>query len=76
MALLSVDFFSDVLEVGASMNVVWPQTTEHQVGVSGGRDTSDGPPVLYLLHGRTDDHSAWAATPRSSAMRSPPASRW
>jgi putative tributyrin esterase len=60
MALLSVDFFSDVLEVGASMNVVWPQTTEHQVGVSGGRGSSDGPPVLYLLHGRTDDHSAWA----------------
>ena len=60
MALLSVDFFSDVLEVGASMNVVWPQTTEHQVGVSGGRETSAGPPVLYLLHGRTDDHSAWA----------------
>jgi S-formylglutathione hydrolase FrmB len=59
MALLSVDFFSDVLEVGASMDVVWPQTTEHQVGVSGGRETSDGPPVLYLLHGRTDDHSAW-----------------
>ena len=59
MALLSVDFFSDVLEVGASMNVVWPQTTEHQVGVSGGRETSGGPPVLYLLHGRTDDHSAW-----------------
>ncbi|MGZ8735740.1 MAG: alpha/beta hydrolase [Nocardioides sp.] len=59
MALLSVDFFSDVLEVGASMNVVWPQTTEHQVGVSGGRESSDGPPVLYLLHGRTDDHSAW-----------------
>lgn len=59
MALLSVDFFSDVLEVGASMDVVWPQTTEHQVGVSGGRETTDGPPVLYLLHGRTDDHSAW-----------------
>ena len=27
MALLSVDFFSDVLEVGASMSVVWPQAT-------------------------------------------------
>jgi S-formylglutathione hydrolase FrmB len=59
MALLSVDFFSDVLEVGASMNVIWPQTTEHQVGVSGGGAASR-PPVLYLLHGRTDDHSAWA----------------
>jgi putative tributyrin esterase len=60
MALLSVDFFSDVLEVGSSMNVIWPQVTEHQVGVSGGRGTDDGPPLLYLLHGRSDDHSAWA----------------
>jgi S-formylglutathione hydrolase FrmB len=60
MALLSVDFFSDVLEVGSSMNVIWPQTTEHQVGVSGGRASDGGPPVLYLLHGRTDDHSAWS----------------
>jgi putative tributyrin esterase len=59
MALLTCNFFSDVLEVGATLNVVWPQTTEHQVGVSGGTDTGDGPPVLYLLHGRTDDQSAW-----------------
>jgi S-formylglutathione hydrolase FrmB len=66
MALLTVNFFSDVLEVGASMNVIWPQTTEHQVGVSGGRSASR-PPVLYLLHGRTDDHSAW--TRNSSVER-------
>ena len=59
MALLCIDFVSDVLEVGASMNVVWPQATEHQVGVSGGRDTAGGPPLLYLLHGRSDDHTAW-----------------
>jgi len=60
VALASVDFFSDVLEVGTSMNVIWPQVTEHQVGVPGGRDTGAGPPLLYLLHGRSDDHSAWA----------------
>lgn len=59
MALLDIDFFSDVLEVGTSMTVVWPQVTEHQVGVPGGRATGDGPPVLYLLHGMSDDHSAW-----------------
>jgi putative tributyrin esterase len=59
VARLSIDFFSDVLEVGTSVSVVWPQVTEHQVGVSGGSASGDGPPVLYLLHGRTDDHSAW-----------------
>lgn len=59
MALLQVDLFSDVLEVGVSVTVVWPQATEHQIGVSGGRERSDGPPVLYLLHGLSDDHTAW-----------------
>ena len=59
MALIDVDLFSDVLEVGTSVTVVWPQVTEHQVGVEGGRATGDGPPVLYLLHGMSDDHSAW-----------------
>lgn len=59
MALLDVDLFSDVLEVGTSVTVVWPQVTEHQVGVEGGRAAGDGPPVLYLLHGMSDDHSAW-----------------
>lgn len=59
MALIDVDLFSDVLEVGTSLTVVWPQVTEHQVGVAGGRPTGEGPPVLYLLHGMSDDHSAW-----------------
>jgi putative tributyrin esterase len=59
LALITCNFFSDVLEVGATLTVVWPQTTEHQVGVSGGTRTGDGPPVLYLLHGRTDDQSSW-----------------
>jgi S-formylglutathione hydrolase FrmB len=56
---MTVDLFSDALEVGTSVTVVWPQVTEHQVGVAGGQASEGGPPVLYLLHGRTDDHSAW-----------------
>lgn len=59
MALIDVDLFSDVLETGTSLSVVWPQATEHQIGVGGGRPAGDGPPVLYLLHGLSDDHSAW-----------------
>ncbi len=59
MARMTVDLFSDALQVGTTVSVIWPQVTEHQVGVAGGRASEAGPPVLYLLHGRTDDHSAW-----------------
>jgi S-formylglutathione hydrolase FrmB len=60
MAMLTCDLFSEALEMGTSINVVLPQATAGQVGVdqrSSGGD--DGYPLLYLLHGRSDDHSAW-----------------
>jgi S-formylglutathione hydrolase FrmB len=42
------------------MTVVLPQATQAQVGVTSARDSDgDGPPVLYLLHGMSDDHTAW-----------------
>jgi S-formylglutathione hydrolase FrmB len=61
MALLRCDFFSEVLEVGTSMTVLLPQPAEGQIGVSTARDpgsTGDAP-VLYLLHGLSDDSTAW-----------------
>jgi putative tributyrin esterase len=58
VALLRCDYFSDVLEVGTSMTVVVPQATEEQVGVASPRDIGDRP-VLYLLHGLSDDGTAW-----------------
>jgi len=58
VALLTCDFFSDALEVGTTMTVVLPQQTEEQIGVTGG-GSDDPPPLLYLLHGLSDDHSAW-----------------
>lgn len=58
MALLTCDFFSESLQRGTSMTVVLPQPTTEQIGVSGA--VSEGPPrVLYLLHGLSDDHTAW-----------------
>ena len=58
MAHLTCDFFSEVLEVGTSISVILPQPVEDQIGVSG--TGGDGPsPVLYLLHGLTDDQTAW-----------------
>jgi S-formylglutathione hydrolase FrmB len=58
VALLTCDFFSDALQVGATMTVVLPQRTEAQVGVSGS-GAAGPPPVLYLLHGLSDDHTSW-----------------
>ena len=59
MALLTCDFFSESLEVGTSMTVVLPQATEEQIGVASTRSRDGPPPVLYLLHGLSDDHTAW-----------------
>jgi putative tributyrin esterase len=60
MALLRCDFFSEVLEVGTSMTVLLPQAGEEQIGVRGPRaEAAGGFPVLYLLHGLSDDATAW-----------------
>jgi putative tributyrin esterase len=48
MALIRCDFYSEALEMGTSMTVVLP-----------GGDAADPPPVVYLLHGLTDDDTAW-----------------
>jgi putative tributyrin esterase len=58
MAFLSCDFFSDALQMGTSMTVLLPQRTEVQIGVEGAAPEGP-PPVLYLLHGLSDDHTAW-----------------
>jgi putative tributyrin esterase len=58
MAVLTCDFFSESLMVGTSITVVLPQETEEQIGLLD--QTLPGPPpVLYLLHGLSDDHTAW-----------------
>lgn len=61
MALLTCDFFSESLEMGTSVTVVLPQATTGQIGVAGGADPGDAepPPLLYLLHGLSDDHTTW-----------------
>lgn len=58
MALLHVDFFSDVLGMCAEMDVILPERTRGQIGMEGKR--GDGKyPTLYLLHGMSDDHTIW-----------------
>jgi putative tributyrin esterase len=47
MALFQCQFFSQSLEISASMNVILPQQKGRLF------------PTLYLLHGLSDDHTAW-----------------
>ncbi len=66
MALMRCDFFSDVLGLSTSMTVILPQGTERQIGMTGAQ-SSDAVPVLYLLHGLSDDDTIW--TRRTSIER-------
>ncbi|GAA3511474.1 alpha/beta hydrolase family protein [Georgenia daeguensis] len=66
MALLRCDFFSDVLGLSTSMTVILPQATTQQIGMTGAAPAGP-PPVLYLLHGLSDDATIW--TRRTSIER-------
>lgn len=58
MALLHVNFFSEVLGMCMNMDVILPQRTLGQIGMEGVRK-DDKYPVLYLLHGMSDDQTVW-----------------
>jgi len=58
MAHLRCDFFSEALSLSTTMTVVLPQETSTQIGMTSHH--SEGlPPVLYLLHGLSDDDTIW-----------------
>lgn len=58
MPLIQCDYHSDVLGMARSMNVILPQVAEApHLGVDG--VAGDGWPALWLLHGRSDDHTTW-----------------
>ena len=59
MALINCNFFSETLDMSSSMTVILPQQTCGQIGLTGVADTS-GAPVLYLLHGSSEDHTTWS----------------
>jgi putative tributyrin esterase len=58
MALLRCDVFSEVLGLSTSITVILPQPTTTQIGMVGGAGEGP-PPVLYLLHGLSDDDTIW-----------------
>lgn len=48
MAFLQCSYFSNVLQINSSMNVILPD-----------RDYGQPPALLYLLHGLNGDHTTW-----------------
>ena len=58
MAHLRCDFFSDALSLSTTMTVILPQETVTQIGMTS-RQGGALPPVLYLLHGLSDDDTIW-----------------
>lgn len=58
MAFIECNFFSDVLGMSSTMNVIIPENRENRIGIKT-KAEQDKYPVLYLLHGLSDDHSAW-----------------
>lgn len=58
MALLHVNFFSEALGMCTAMDVILPEKTVGQIGMTG-RGAEGKCPTLYLLHGMSDDHTIW-----------------
>ena len=57
MAFLQIDFFSSALQVGVSVNAIMPEAAAGAIGIDSA--AAPDPPVLYLLHGLSDDHTIW-----------------
>jgi Predicted esterase len=58
MALIDVHAFSDALGMQVAFHVLLPQPVTREIGVSGSEHRARYP-VLWLLHGLSDDHTTW-----------------
>jgi S-formylglutathione hydrolase FrmB len=60
MAFIQCNFFSEALGMSVTMNVLLPQRPLADVQATEANGTKLKPfPVLWLLHGRSDDHTTW-----------------
>ncbi len=64
MALIHCNFHSEVLQIASSMYIILPQPGYLSGNNGKNKDEvrkkeSSGYPVLYLLHGLSDDHTIW-----------------
>ncbi len=58
MALFHCHFFSHVLGLCSSMDVILPEPPPYDTGRDSSGDVHQHP-TLYLLHGMSDDHTIW-----------------
>ena len=58
MALLHVNFFSESLGMSVACDVILPQRATKQIGMAA-EARQDKHPVLWLLHGASDNHTIW-----------------
>lgn len=58
MALLQIDYASETLEQEASFLLLYPEP-EQGIGIHSEKDSEKKIPVLWLLHGLSDDHTTW-----------------
>ncbi len=58
MALLHVNFFSNSLGMCAACDVILPQRSNKLIGMET-KASADRNPVLWLLHGMSDNHTIW-----------------
>jgi len=54
---LAADFYSESLGMGTAITVLLPQRSDGQIGLA--ERTRTRTPVLYLLHGLSDDDTIW-----------------
>lgn len=60
MAFIHVEFFSETLHMAAAAEVVLPQAAKTEIGINVKEITDGKHPVLWLLHGATDDSTTWS----------------
>ncbi|MGI6315733.1 MAG: alpha/beta hydrolase [Christensenellales bacterium] len=58
MALMHVNFFSESLGMAVAADVILPQRASKQIGMAAAARTGKHP-VLWLLHGASDNHTIW-----------------
>lgn len=59
MAFLQTEIFSQILHMAVTVDVILPQPVKKEIGLDSGKEREDRYPVLWLLHGASDDHTIW-----------------
>jgi S-formylglutathione hydrolase FrmB len=58
MALIHTNFFSESLGMCVAVDVILPQASNRLIGMET-TTTAEKHPVLWLLHGASDNHTIW-----------------